>query len=66
MNKFLKSALCAAFAMMSVQSGLACTNVLITKGASKDGSVLVTYAADSHQNCILPLRASSSRVSCSM
>lgn len=49
MNKFLKSALCAAFAMMSVQSGLACTNVLVTKGASKDGSVLVTYAADSHQ-----------------
>ena len=49
MNKFLKSALCAAFAMMSVQSGLACTNVLVTKGASKDGSVFVTYAADSHQ-----------------
>lgn len=49
MNKFLKSALCAAFVMMSVQSGLACTNVLVTKGASKDGSVLVTYAADSHQ-----------------
>lgn len=49
MNKFLKSALCAAFVMMSVQSGLACTNVLVTKGASKDGSVFVTYAADSHQ-----------------
>ena len=27
----------------------ACTNVLVTKGASKDGSVMVTYAADSHQ-----------------
>ncbi len=26
----------------------ACTNVLITKGASKDGSVMVTYSADSH------------------
>ena len=49
MNKFLKSALCAAFVMMSVQSALACTNVLVTKGASKDGSVFVTYAADSHQ-----------------
>ena len=49
MNKFLKSALCAAFVMMSVQGGLACTNVLVTKGASKDGSVFVTYAADSHQ-----------------
>ncbi len=26
----------------------ACTNFLITKGASKDGSTMVTYAADSH------------------
>lgn len=27
----------------------ACTNLIVTKGASTDGSVLVTYAADSHQ-----------------
>ena len=27
---------------------LACTNLLISKGASKDGSVMVSYAADSH------------------
>ena len=26
----------------------ACTNLLITKGASKDGSTMVTYSADSH------------------
>lgn len=26
----------------------ACTNFLITKGASKDGSTMITYAADSH------------------
>ncbi len=26
----------------------ACTNFLITKGASRDGSVMITYAADSH------------------
>jgi dipeptidase len=26
----------------------ACTNSLVTKGASKDGSVMITYAADSH------------------
>ena len=26
----------------------ACTNFLITKGASKDGSTMVTYSADSH------------------
>lgn len=29
--------------------GHTCTNILITKGASRDGSVMVTYAADSHQ-----------------
>ncbi len=27
----------------------ACTNYLITKGASADGSTMITYAADSHQ-----------------
>ncbi len=27
----------------------ACTNLIVTKGASADGSVMVTYAADSHQ-----------------
>jgi dipeptidase len=26
-----------------------CTNLIVTKGASKDGSVMVTYSADSHQ-----------------
>ena len=26
----------------------ACTNIIVTKGASKDGSVMVTYSADSH------------------
>jgi dipeptidase len=29
-------------------SSYACTNLIITKGASKDGSVMITYAADSH------------------
>ncbi len=29
-------------------SVLGCTNFLITKGASKDGSVMITYSADSH------------------
>lgn len=28
--------------------GVACTNYLVTKGASVDGSTMVTYAADSH------------------
>ncbi len=30
------------------QAPKACTNFLITKGASKDGSVMITYSADSH------------------
>ena len=28
--------------------GNTCTNVIITRGASQDGSVMVSYAADSH------------------
>ena len=35
--------------MLSTAYSLACTNVIVTKGASADGSVMVTYAADSHQ-----------------
>lgn len=31
-----------------VQQTEACTNLLVTKGASKDGSCMVSYAADSH------------------
>ena len=27
----------------------ACTNILVTKGASTDGSTMITYAADSHE-----------------
>ena len=27
---------------------MACTNFLFTKGATKDGSTMVTYSADSH------------------
>ncbi|MFV0520856.1 MAG: dipeptidase [Mangrovibacterium sp.] len=34
--------------LLFFQNALACTNFLITKGASKDGSTLITYAADSH------------------
>ncbi len=32
----------------NVPGALGCTNFLITKGASADGSVMITYAADSH------------------
>ncbi len=40
-------ALMVALVSMSMTS-FACTNFLITKGASKDGSTMITYAADSH------------------
>ncbi len=32
----------------AVRPASACTNFLITKGASADGSMMITYAADSH------------------
>jgi dipeptidase len=34
--------------LVSVQDNIACTNFLITKGATIDGSVMITYSADSH------------------
>ncbi len=34
--------------LLPEQTTNACTNFLITKGASKDGSVMITYSADSH------------------
>ena len=33
---------------LGAMPALACTNFIITRGASTDGSVMVTYAADSH------------------
>lgn len=34
--------------LVSFQTSKACTNFLVTKGASKTGSVMITYSADSH------------------
>ncbi|MDC1105527.1 C69 family dipeptidase [Prolixibacteraceae bacterium] len=42
------SSLCLGLLMLASFTSEACTNFLITKGASKDGSTMVTYAADSH------------------
>ena len=39
----------AAALGLSVADSQACTNVLVTKGASVDGSNMISYAADSHQ-----------------
>ena len=33
----------------AIVPALACTNFIITKGASTDGSVMISYSADSHQ-----------------
>lgn len=41
--------LAVAFLVVGMQpSALACTNYLVTKGASVDGSTMVSYSADSH------------------
>lgn len=44
----LKHCLIAALLGIVAFRGEACTNVIITKGASADGSNIISYAADSH------------------
>ena len=44
MKKILSLLLMVALAYPTI----ACTNYLVTKGASKDGSTMISYAADSH------------------
>ena len=46
-NLILCLMLCVPAIFLTSKSN-ACTNVLVTKGASKDGSCMVSYAADSH------------------
>ncbi|MCM1168639.1 MAG: C69 family dipeptidase [Bacteroides sp.] len=48
MKNFRKLLCAIGFAALCVGNGFACTNFLITKGASKDGSTMISYAADSH------------------
>ena len=45
----LIAALTAAILLLGFVRAYACTNVIVTRGASADGSCMVTYAADSHQ-----------------
>src|SRR5210317_680633 len=40
--------LTAVIFLLTGMQAMACTNFLITKGASTDGSVMISYAADSH------------------
>lgn len=46
-RNLLAAVLFVAVTLMGLQS-MACTNFLFTKGATKDGSTMITYAADSH------------------
>ena len=49
MKSIFKTFVMAIAALCAISPAFACTNFIITKGASTDGSILVTYAADSHQ-----------------
>lgn len=49
MRRFTSILAAAALSLMAgPQHAEACTNVIVTRGASADGSCMVTYAADSH------------------
>ena len=47
LNRIMAAGLLGA-AMLFASTADACTNFLFTKGATKDGSTMITYAADSH------------------
>jgi len=48
MKKTFFIAIAAFFLLFSAENSSACTNYLVTKGASTDGSTMISYAADSH------------------
>ena len=49
-RKFITLSLAAAlFATLTAPKSDACSNVIITHGASTDGSAMISYSADSHQ-----------------
>jgi dipeptidase len=48
MSKLMKTLLIAFAVFFSAYEANACTNYIVTKGASADGSVMFSYAADSH------------------
>ena len=48
MKRLLKLAALVGAFIGSVYTADACTNFIVTRGASTDGSNMVTYAADSH------------------
>jgi dipeptidase len=48
MNQIGAATMWCALSWVMVNGVEACTNVLITKGASRDGSTMISYSADSH------------------
>ena len=67
MNKIFASALMAVAMMGSVSEADACTNFIVGKKASVDGSVMCSYSADDYgmfQNLAHILRASMPRARC--
>ena len=48
MSKLMKTLFIAFAVFFSAYQAKACTNYIVTKGASADGSVMFSYAADSH------------------
>ncbi len=48
-KNLIRTTLAVVLGLFITQPTDACTGIIITKGASQDGSVMITYAADSHQ-----------------
>ena len=48
MNKLFKTIALVGAMIVGIATADACTNLIVTRGASTDGSNMVTYAADSH------------------
>ena len=45
-NSILVTAVVLIFALLTADAVNACTNILVSRGASRDGSVIITYSAD--------------------
>ncbi|MCX5752138.1 MAG: C69 family dipeptidase [Candidatus Krumholzibacteria bacterium] len=50
-SSIIIAAVLSTLLLGAASPGSACTNFLITKGASADGSTMITYSADSHELC---------------